>query len=124
MAGELSALHVFVYGGEYPSPNHGDATLQAVNEVASLGASLQRSVEKNGYEVILIPERDPDFHMIDGYPMYSPLSDRTLSLSGQQGLQAGDVIVGVNGEHVMNVPDINMQLWNKVGGTIRLDVRR
>lgn len=59
MAGELSALHVFVYGGEYSLSNHGDTTLQEINEVASLGSVLQRSAEKNGYIVISIPERDP-----------------------------------------------------------------
>ena len=92
MIGELSALHTFVYGGEYPSPYHGDAATAAINQVASLGALLQRSVEKRGYLVVDIPERDPgkklccaatlrivihhlayakfvlnpDFHMIDG----------------------------------------------------------
>jgi len=66
MIGELSALHSFVYGGDYPSPYHGNAALFAMNNVATLGAILQRSVENRGYLVVDIPERDPDFHMIDG----------------------------------------------------------
>jgi C-terminal processing protease CtpA/Prc len=56
--------------------------------------------------------------------MYSPLSTQTLELTGQVGLKRGDVIVGVNGEHVMNVPDIHMLLQNKAGESVRLEVVR
>lgn len=56
--------------------------------------------------------------------MYSPLSSKTLMLSGQNGLQRGDVIVGVNGEYVLNVPDIHVLLQNKAGESIRLEVVR
>ena len=65
MAGELSALHVFVYGGEYNTPNHGDPFLEAINDVASLGAMLRRSVEKNGYEILKIPQIDPGMPCVD-----------------------------------------------------------
>ena len=41
MIGELSALHSFVYGGEYPLPHHGDYELRTINDVACLGAILQ-----------------------------------------------------------------------------------
>ena len=51
MIGELSALHSFVYGGEYASPHHGNAALEAINDVASLGAVLQRSHEKDHTEM-------------------------------------------------------------------------
>ena len=86
---------------------------------------LERSIEKNGYIVVSIPETDPDFQTIDGgVSMYSPLSDKTLSLSGQLGLNQGDIIVGVDGEHVMNVPDIHTLLQNKAGESIRLEVVR
>jgi len=124
MIGELSALHSFVYGGDYPSPYHGNAALFAMNNVATLGAILQRSVENRGYLVVDIPERDPDFHMIDGEPMYSPLSNQVLKLSGQAGLKPGDVIVAVNHENVMDVPDIHMLLRNMAGESVRLDVLR
>jgi len=124
LIGELSALHAFVYGGEYSFPNHGDSLLEDINEVACLGATLQRSVENRGYVVVDIPERDPDLHMIDGEPMYSPLSNQALRLSGQVGLQAGDVIVAVNGENVMDVPDIHMLLRNTAGESVRLEVLR
>ena len=124
MAAELSALHVFVYGGEYNDPLHGSLALTRLNAVASLGAVLERSAEWGGYVVKDIPERDPDFSPLDGEMVYSPLSDRTLKISGQTGLLPGDVIVAVNGESVMNVPDIHMLLRGMSGRSVRLDVLR
>ena len=124
MASELSALHVFVYGGEYKSPLHGSKILDFVHETASLGATLMRSAEWKGYVVTSIPERDPDFNLVDGTPSYSPLSNRSLHLTGQRGLEVGDVIVGVNGESVMRVPDIHMLLRGMAGRSVRLEVLR
>eukprot|EP00536_Pseudo-nitzschia_multiseries_P002467 jgi/Psemu1/235710/estExt_Genewise1.C_330078 len=125
MSSELSALHVFVYGGEYNLPTHGDKDLEHVNEVGSLGAILKRTPAWKGYTVMNIPEPDPDFTKIDQYTtIYSPLSEQSLRLSGQRGLQVGDVIVGVNGESVMSVPDIHMLLRGTAGRSMRLDVLR
>ena len=125
MSSELSALHVFVYGGEYNFPMHNDEKLKYVNEVGSLGAVLRRTPAWKGYTVMSIPESDPDFTKIDhSSSFYSPLSDRSLRLSGQRGLQVGDVIVGVNGESVMTVPDIHMLLRGTAGRSVRLDVLR
>lgn len=124
MAAELSALHVFVYGGEYASPIHGSKLLEFVNDVASLGATFERSADWKGYVVTSIPERDPDFNLKDGDAIYSPLSDRTLRMSGQRGLEVGDVIVGINGESVMRVPDLNMLLRGMAGQSVRLEVLR
>lgn len=125
MASELSALHVFVYGGEYNSPIHDDDDLQYVNEVGSLGATMVRTPAWKGYTITNIPEADPDFTSIDqSSKIYSPLSDQSLRLSGQRGLEVGDVIVGVNGESVMSVPDIHMLLRGTAGTSIRLDVLR
>ncbi len=124
MAAELSALHVFVYGGEYNDPMHGNEALASMHSVASLGAALERSVEWKGYIVKEVPETDPDFNPLDGSSIYSPLSERTLRMSGQRGLVPGDVIVAVNGESVMNVPDIHMLLRGLAGRSIRLDVLR
>jgi C-terminal processing protease CtpA/Prc len=124
MASELSALHVFVHGGEYGSPLHGSKLLDAIHETASLGATFMRSAEWKGYVVTSIPERDPDFNLVDGKATYSPLSNRTLQLTGQRGLEVGDVIVGVNGESVMRVPDIHMLLRGLSGRSVRLDVLR
>ncbi len=124
MAAELSALHVFVYGGEYNLPFNGDANMLAMLQPASLGATLRRSPEWKGYMITEIPLRDPDFNLMDGTPMYSPLADQALRPSGQRGLAAGDVIVGINGESVMNVPDIHSLLRGMAGRSVRLDVLR
>ena len=124
MASELSALHVFVYGGEYNDPLHGSYEATSANQIASLGAVLERSMEWGGYIVKEIPESDPDFNPLDGYMIYSPLSDKTLKMSGQRGLLPGDVIVSVNGEAVLSSPDINMLLRGMSGRSIRLEVLR
>jgi len=124
MASELSALHVFVYGGEYDTPLHDDIFLEMANEVSSLGATLRRSMEWAGYVVTSIPERDQDFALMDGKSIYSPLSEDTLRMSGQRGLEVGDVIIGVNGESVMNNPSIHMLLRGMAGKSVRLEVLR
>jgi len=124
MASELSALHVFVYGGEYNTPLHDDISLEMAHEVSSLGATLRRSVEWAGYVVTSIPERDQDFALMDGKAIYSPLSEDALRMSGQRGLEVGDVIIGVNGESVMNVPSIHMLLRGMAGKSVRLEVLR
>ena len=124
MASELSALHVFVYGGEYSSPLDGDELAEVANEVASLGATLRRSVDWAGYVVTAVPERDPDFGLTDDKPVYSPLSERVLRMTGQRGLEVGDVIIGVNGESVMSVPGMHMLLRGMAGMSVRLEVLR
>jgi C-terminal processing protease CtpA/Prc len=124
MAAELSALHVFVYGGEYGDPTHGNEKLKKAYQVASLGASFERSVAYKGYVITSIADRDPDYSLMDGKSIYSPLSDQVLALSGQRGLEAGDVIVGINGESVMRVPDMHMLLRGMAGRSVRLDVLR
>lgn len=123
MAAELSALHVFVYGGEYASP-FPDESVLALQQHASFGATLRRVAEWKGYEILEIPERDPDFNLVSGTPVYSPLSSQSLWQSGQKGLAVGDVIVGVNGESVFRVPDIHMLLRGMAGRSVRLEVLR
>jgi C-terminal processing protease CtpA/Prc len=123
MAAELSALHVFVYGGEYASPLPDESVL-ALHLHASLGATLRRVAEWKGYVISEIPERDPDFNLVSGSPVYSPLSSQSLWQSGQKGLAVGDVIVGVNGESVFRVPDIHMLLRGLAGRSVRLEVLR
>lgn len=122
MASELSALHVFVYGGEYEDPLHGSASLRELNYVSSLGAFMKRNTDVNGYVILSIHEGDPDFDVVN--EIYSPLSEKTLAISGQKGLKPGDVILGVNGESVLSVPDINYLLRGLAGRSIRLDVLR
>jgi C-terminal processing protease CtpA/Prc len=123
MASEVSALHVFVYGGEYSMPMMGDPAKSA-HVPASFGVAMQRSAEWNGYVITSVPELDPDFSLLDGSEIYSPLSNHTLRLSGQRGLRVGDVIVAVNSESVMQVPDIHMLLRGLSHQSVRLDVLR
>jgi tricorn protease len=85
---------------------------------------LERVPEWKGYRIEDLPESDPDFDSTDGVAKYSPLSEQTLRLSGQRGLAKGDVIVAVNGESVMQVPDVNMLLRGMAGQSVRLDVLR
>lgn len=118
MASETSALHSFVYGGEYNSP------LQPPLFPASLGVTMTRSPHWKGFMITEIPLRDPDFDVLDGIPQYCPISDQALRPTGQVGLQVGDVIVSVNGESVMLVPDINMMIRGTAGESIRLGVLR
>lgn len=118
MAAETSALHSFVYGAEYSSPD-----LPPL-EPASLGASMKRAPEWKGYMVTEIPEPDPDFDLVDGVARYCPISNKALRSTGQKGLQVGDVIVALNGESVMLVPDINMMLRGAAGRSVLLEVLR
>jgi C-terminal processing protease CtpA/Prc len=118
MSAELSALHTYVYIGEFSTPD-----VPPLGQ-ATLAAGLKRIPEWNGFMVTEVPERDPDFNTIDGNSIYSPLSDRALRLTGQRGLQVGDVILAVNGESVMQTPDINMLLRGTMGRSIRLEVLR
>jgi C-terminal processing protease CtpA/Prc len=118
MVSELSALHTYVYTGESSKPD------DSLWGQATLGAGFRRTPAWNGFTVTEIPEQDPDFNTIDRVPIYSPLSDQALRLTGQKGLQVGDVIVAVNGESVMYAPDVNMLLRGSLGRSVRLDVLR
>ena len=122
MASELSALHVFIYGGEYSSPIPMlDGTIE-LQSIASLGATLTRT--ELGYSVsdILIP--DPNFDLIDGNSIVSPLLTKTLRLTGQRGVDEGDIITHINGEHVLGVPSIGYLLRGLSGQSIQLSVQR
>jgi len=124
MAAELSALHVFVYGGEYSSPFDGNQETTALHEPASLGVGLERAPEWKGYRITDIPEADPDFDVVGGQAVFCPLSDQTLRVTGQKGLQVGDVIVGINGESVLQAPDVFYMLRGLAGRSLRLEILR
>ena len=69
---------MFVYGGGYNNLMHGDVLMEDLNEIASLEAVLQHSVEWGGYIVKKIPLIDEEFNQIDGEATYIPLSGKTL----------------------------------------------
>ena len=121
MSGELSALHVFVYGGDYGRSTLDIARVK-MGAVACLGADLDRTLD--GYVVVKVFEGDPEFPFMDGLPVYSPLSHRTLSMSGQVGLKAGDVIVSINNEDVRSLPSLGYALRGMRSRSVKLGVRR
>jgi tricorn protease len=79
MVSELSALHIFVYGGEQR-----EGSDQAA--VASLGAELTRDSAAGGWRVTHIYRADPDY----------PASLSPLAQPGM-GVHEGDVVQQVNG---------------------------
>ncbi|GMI16886.1 hypothetical protein TrLO_g1713 [Triparma laevis f. longispina] len=122
MASELSALHVFVYGGEY-RPVFTDTILKTINKVATLGAKFKTT--GIGMEVLLVYEGDPDFPVKDHISMYSPLSGVTLSRSGQVGLVPGDVVTHINGENVLEIPGgLSGALRGMAGRSVKLGVAK
>lgn len=97
MTGELSALHHFVRGGDLREGN--DRVT-----VATLGADLERDVERGGWRVTAIPASDPDEPT-----MRSPLSAPTARVA------VGDVIRAIDGTSTLSVPHPSVLLRNKAG---------
>jgi len=105
MIGELSALHMFVYGGD------ARAASDAVS-VGQLGGELVRDPGLGGYRITRIYQGDPD------YP-------ETLSPLVRPGvdLKVGDAILAINGQDVMGLPDLGAALRNQAGKPVLLHVR-
>lgn len=106
MVAELSALHIFVYGGdERDGPDN--------IPVASLGAALQRDEPAGGYRVTHIYQSDPDL----------PNKRSPLAAPGVD-FREGDVIVAVNGREVLSAPHPNALLRAKAGKQVLVKVKR
>ncbi|MGH7576275.1 MAG: S41 family peptidase, partial [Longimicrobiales bacterium] len=105
MVGELSALHIFVRGGDQRSGTDDVAP-------ASLGAVLERDAEGGGWRVAHIYRSDPDL----------PAELSPLAAPGVSILQ-GDVILAVDGVETLSVPDPAVLLRNKAGRQVLLRVR-
>ena len=105
MAGELSALHIFVrFGDEREGPDQ--------VETASLGARLTRDEAAAGWRVDHIYRADPD------YPgKLSPLARPGIDV------KESEVITAVNGRLLADVAHPGMLLRNQAGKQVRLDVR-
>ncbi len=104
MVSEVSALHIFVYGGDSRS---GTDNIQA----SSLGALLTKAPELGGYRIDRIYRADPD------YPsLRSPLDHL------DQDIDEGDVITAVNGINALSVRDIGELLRNQAGKHVLLDI--
>jgi tricorn protease len=105
MVGELSALHIFVYGGDM---RHGTDFVAP----ASLGAHLTRDESGGGYRVDHIYRNDPD-------------SPRDLSPLARFGVNVneGDVIEAVNGIPTLSVADIGSLLRDEADHQVLLRVK-
>lgn len=104
LVSELSALHIFVYGGDLR-----DGTDQAAP--ASLGAELTRDSVAGGWRVAHVYGADPD------YPM-------TLSPLAQQGVDvhAGEVIQQINGVSTLSVEHPGELLRRQAGKQVLLRI--
>jgi tricorn protease len=105
MVAELSALHMFVRGGdlrETPDPV----------ALSSLGAELFRDEAAGGYRIRRIYRADPD------YPdELSPLAKPAV------GAAEGDVLTAVDGVPLLSVPDPAVVLRAKAGKQVLLAIK-
>ncbi len=105
MVGELSALHIFVFGGEF---REGPDQV----EPASLGAAWTRDEAHGGYRIDHIYKSDPD------YPeRLSPLARPGVNLG------EGDIVQAINGVPVLSVPHPAALLRNQAGRQTLLSVK-
>jgi tricorn protease len=105
MVGELSALHIFVAGGDYREGNDQIKT-------AGLGAVLVRDEAQGGYRVDHIYNSDPD------YPdHWSPLARPTVNVA------EGSVLTAINGVSALSVPDPSALLRNQADRQVLLSVK-
>jgi tricorn protease len=105
MVSELSALHIFVEGGDSRKP--ADQV-----EIASLGAALRRNERAGGFVVEHIYLHDPDL------PDEAPPLARPDSL-----VREGEVILGIDGEDSLSVSDERALLRGKAGRKVLLRVK-
>jgi len=105
MVSELSALHTFVRGGDARKP--ADDV-----DIATLGAVLRRDEKAGGDVVEHIYQHDPDL------PDQAPPLARPDSQ-----VKEGEVIVSIDGESVLTVPDERVLLRGKAGQQVLLRVK-
>ncbi len=105
MVGELSALHIFVRGGDVRS-----APPEAA--ITSLGATFERDDAGGGWRVAHIYRSDPDIP-----DELAPLAQAGVDV------HEGDVITAIDGVPTLTVPDPAVLLRNKAGQQVRLSLR-
>jgi tricorn protease len=105
MVSELSALHIFVVGGDTRSGSDNITP-------ASLGATLTRDAAQGGYRITRIYVGDPD------YP-------DSLSPLAKPGVEAaeGDVILAFNGVSLLDAPDPSALLRGQTGKQVLLRLK-
>jgi tricorn protease len=105
MVSELSALHIYVWGGD---ARRGSDDIS----VASLGAVLTRDERAQGYRVDHVYRSDPD------YPeTLSPLARPEVNVA------EGDIIEAINGVPLVSVADPAVLLKNQAGKQVLLKVK-
>ncbi|UCG28515.1 MAG: PDZ domain-containing protein, partial [Bacteroidales bacterium] len=104
LVGELSALHIFVRGGDLrETPDD--------IQIGSLGARLIRDEARGGYRIDHIVRTDPD------YPeLRSPLAYPDVDI------KVGDVIKEMNGVSLLTVTDPSILLRNQVSKQVLLTI--
>ncbi len=105
MVSELSALHIFVGGGDQRKGPDGV-------EVGSLGADLVRDEAMGGHRVARLYRTDPDRP-----GRRSPLEHPEVRV------EEGDVIEAINGTQTLSVADPSLLLRNQAGRQVLLRVR-
>ncbi len=105
MASELGTLHTWVYGGDHRNASEPPS-------LASLGARLTRDPEAGGYRIDHIYESDPDLP-----DQRSPLRQPGVDVN------AGDIIVSINGQATLAAPHLGALLRNQAGSDLRMRVR-
>jgi tricorn protease len=105
MVSELSALHIFVFGGDARKP--ADQV-----DIASLGAILRRDEKAGGYAVEHIYQHDPDL------PNQAPPFARPDSL-----VHEGEIILSIDGEDLLSVADERALLRGKASRKVLLVVK-
>jgi tricorn protease len=105
MVGELSALHIFVFGGDIREPPDQIG-------IGALGARLAPDAANGGYRVSHIYDSDPDYPE-DASPLVLPGVD----------VREGDVIEMINGVATLSVPDFSELLRNQAGHQVLLRVK-
>jgi tricorn protease len=105
MVSELSALHIFVYGGDSRKP--ADQV-----DIAALGAVLRKDDKAGGFVVEHIVQHDPDLPNL-APPFAKP--DSTV--------REGEVILSIDGEDALSAPDERALLRGKAGRKVLLHVK-
>ncbi|HTU32694.1 MAG TPA: S41 family peptidase [Candidatus Acidoferrum sp.] len=105
MVSELSALHTFVAGGDARKPSDDI-------DIGSLGAVLRRDEQAGGDVVQHIYLHDPDL------PNEAPPFAKPESL-----IHEGEVILSIDGQSVLSVPDTRELLRGKSGHQVLVRVK-
>ena len=106
MAGELSTLHTYVYGGDHRAGPEDVA-------LATLGARLERDEQGGGWRIAHIYRAEPDVP-----DQLSPLARYGLDV------REGDIIRAINGVPTQSVAHPHALLRNQAGRQVRLGLAR